>query len=482
MASITDLQSNTTGVNSRTIINDNFDELNTEKVERDGSIPMTGKLSFTGTTHAGVQLVSLTTTERDALTPVNGDIIYNETTNQVEAYENGAWVGTSAGVADASLTTKGVAEAGTTAEIDANSSTGTTGANIFVRPDQLANSKYGTQLPSSAQKSALAGTSGTPGDSNRYVTDDDTATTSTADAVVRGNGSGKVDNSWLNDGVLESTTKTFTAGENISAGDAVIVTAGTATESQEASYEDTAENRTFEDTNWHAQTFPTTASAVAISKLEINTRAEDNPGTYTIIVSLRETSAGQPTGSDLQGQTATITLSGNSSNTWRTLIFSEPILVDPSTTYAIVVRRPDTTLGTVRWNGDDTGYADGAGYVSTDSGATWSLSSGVSNADDFAFRVFEGTATPGEIYKADASLDNELANNFIGFAEEAITDGNSGLVNIGGIDSNQSGLSPGFTYYLSDTAGEISATPGTQSRPVGLSVSSTEILIKHENN
>jgi len=37
-------------------------------------------------------LVSLTTTERNALTATNGMVIYNETTTQLEAYENGAWV------------------------------------------------------------------------------------------------------------------------------------------------------------------------------------------------------------------------------------------------------------------------------------------------------------------------------------------------------------------------------------------------------
>lgn len=34
----------------------------------------------------------LTTTERDALDAVNGDVIYNTTNNRMEAYENGSWV------------------------------------------------------------------------------------------------------------------------------------------------------------------------------------------------------------------------------------------------------------------------------------------------------------------------------------------------------------------------------------------------------
>lgn len=53
---------------------------------------MTGLLQFSGTTHAGIRLLSLTTTERDALTPAEGDVIYNETTTAVQVYQGGAWV------------------------------------------------------------------------------------------------------------------------------------------------------------------------------------------------------------------------------------------------------------------------------------------------------------------------------------------------------------------------------------------------------
>ena len=39
-----------------------------------------------------VQFGSLTTAERDALTAVNGMVIYNSSTNKFQGYENGAWV------------------------------------------------------------------------------------------------------------------------------------------------------------------------------------------------------------------------------------------------------------------------------------------------------------------------------------------------------------------------------------------------------
>lgn len=53
---------------------------------------MTGQLNFSGTTHAGIKLLSLTTTQRDALTAANGMVIYNTTTATVQMYQNAAWV------------------------------------------------------------------------------------------------------------------------------------------------------------------------------------------------------------------------------------------------------------------------------------------------------------------------------------------------------------------------------------------------------
>jgi hypothetical protein len=50
----------------------------------------TGLVDFSGTTHYGVKLLSLTTAQRDALTPTGGEVIYNSTTGNIEGYD-GAW-------------------------------------------------------------------------------------------------------------------------------------------------------------------------------------------------------------------------------------------------------------------------------------------------------------------------------------------------------------------------------------------------------
>lgn len=58
----------------------------------------------------------------------------------------------SSGAADADDTTKGIVEQATQAEIDADTGAGGTAARLFVNPERLATSKYGTRLPSAGQK------------------------------------------------------------------------------------------------------------------------------------------------------------------------------------------------------------------------------------------------------------------------------------------------------------------------------------------
>ena len=52
-----------------------------------------------------------------------------------------------AGAADASTTSAGIVEEATVAEIDADTGTGATSRRLFVSPEYLASSKYGTRLP-----------------------------------------------------------------------------------------------------------------------------------------------------------------------------------------------------------------------------------------------------------------------------------------------------------------------------------------------
>lgn len=90
------------------------------------------------------------------------------------------------GAPNASTLVKGIAQTATTAQINAGTLAGSTGANLFVRPDQLAASIYNVQLPSANQKAAFVGTSGTPPTgANPFVDAADVSAAGAADKIVR---------------------------------------------------------------------------------------------------------------------------------------------------------------------------------------------------------------------------------------------------------------------------------------------------------
>ncbi len=95
---------------------------------------------------------------------------------------------TYAGAPDATLTVKGVSELATVAEINAGTGLGGTSARLFINPSYLASSNYATYLPSSTQKLALAGSSGTPSGTNLYITADDVSDAGASGKIIRANG------------------------------------------------------------------------------------------------------------------------------------------------------------------------------------------------------------------------------------------------------------------------------------------------------
>jgi len=62
------------------------------------------------------------------------------------------------------------------------------------------------------QQDAIAGTSGTPSSTNLFVTDDDTSDSGSGDKCVRGDGAGKIDDSWLQ--MTDANATTLTDGSD----------------------------------------------------------------------------------------------------------------------------------------------------------------------------------------------------------------------------------------------------------------------------
>ena len=117
------------------------------------NVSVGGDLTFPGTTTGGLVLKTLTTTQRNALTPVTGYKIYNSTTGTVQTYYGGTWNDEwNSTTPNASTTVAGKVEIATQAEVNAGTDVGWTGATVVVIPSTLANATTVPNIHGATQK------------------------------------------------------------------------------------------------------------------------------------------------------------------------------------------------------------------------------------------------------------------------------------------------------------------------------------------
>lgn len=167
-----------------------------------------GAVRFSGTDTSGLRVKALTTAQRDALTPANGDFIYNTDTGVMNQYIGGAWaaVGTDA-TANGSTTVAGKYEEATVAEQGTATATGATGARLVPAVANLVKSSSGAsdenKIPLLQADGALHINhiaTGTP-DGTKFVRDDGVLATPASVDVRAGDGT---------DGALNVTSGTTT--------------------------------------------------------------------------------------------------------------------------------------------------------------------------------------------------------------------------------------------------------------------------------
>lgn len=103
-----------------------------------------------------------------------------------------------------------------------------------------------------------------------------------------------------------------------------------------------------------------------------------------------------------------------------------------------------------------------------------------------AGETINGLATPKPVMVATSTgnvfiVDGDVAStsNFIGFAVNNSVINTTAYVQTDGVVKGFAGLTPGARYYVSDTAGTLSTTPGTAEDYVGFALSATQIYIDH---
>lgn len=111
---------------------------------------------------------------------------------------------------------------------------------------------------------------------------------------------------------------------------------------------------------------------------------------------------------------------------------------------------------------------------------TYSSGGGSSNSYTIPMQlaIKPANALASAVIKTDASASKV---NFVGFARQSVSANTNVQVSVNGVYSGLSGLTIASHYYLSNTPGAISLTPGSSSKKVGLAVDTTKLLIKNEN-
>lgn len=273
---------------------------------------------------------------------------------------------------------------------------------------------------------------------------------------------------------------TLVAGEALTTNDSVFIANGN--ESRQINAFSTTVSATEAvgsgvDPNWIYQSFTTGANTTKITRVKLYGSYTGNYPNSGGTVRIRSSASG----SDLATGTFGTGLFTSGSED----IDIVSLTVSPSTVYYIVVSVAYTDPYSYKhFKGSAAStYSGGDSAFSTNGGTSWTTCTNVTG--DFGFQVLEGDYTVGRAYKTTASTANNMGTgltaNFIGFALATVAASANIAIRVTGIMTALSGLTAGLTYYLSNTAGALSVSAGTVSKKIGIALSATELLIKHDN-
>lgn len=292
--------------------------------------------------------------------------------------------------------------------------------------------------------------------------------------VAKLNASGKI----INDFLLPNAQYISTAGESIAAGNAVFVADGTEVFGIQASGTEggsSAQEGLSVGGYALSQSFTVPTWANKITVVSPTTLHKTGSPSGTIFFEIYATSSHKPTGAALASVSQALSSTAPSSITFN-------LTVTGGTEYAFVIRMTgETVTPTDQFYPDyaDTGVTAVGYYTrSTNGGSTWG--SAIQTTQITSIFNFTGTIA-GRVYLASANSNKYSAqyyNNFMGFAQASVSAAASVHVAVTGVDQNQTSLTVGSIYYLSNTLGSIGTSAGAQSRKAGVALSATEILMR----
>lgn len=369
------------------------------------------------------------------------------------------------------------------------------------------------RIPTQNENDALVGTSGTVvSSSNKLVDNADTATVATANKVVRALGSGLIDPTFY----LNPSAPTFTAGANITAGQALAIgyqqsdggvlidTSGTVNGTQTVTvgvhtnrglmvflnsaganigtitsvlYNGVAmtlvDSIAWSDINGHAQvsnSYYLAAPATGANTLTVNATGNTPVGSFVSLYNAAQTQPEAHTdGNKTNTQTLTLNTVANGA-----MVFTAGYLISTSGSFT-------NFTGTAGFANANSVYNSGqvfpaATTITAIIGATGTIGTlmmSIAPITAPAIGVYPASSATSTISQFQNTYDT-----FAGFANATVSAGASVGVTVGGVQTTGiSGLTAAKQYYLNDTPGTIGISPGTHSRKVGISTSTTSLLI-----
>ena len=268
---------------------------------------------------------------------------------------------------------------------------------------------------------------------------------------------------------LNNTVTNYTAGQALSAFEAVFVADATET-TVVTNGGSTSDDLLDETTDYRAQSFTVTSLSNTLKSVSFPMYRNSGP-TGNMVIALRATSGGLPTGANLASTTLDVSTLNVGSATTKTFTFNYP--VSNSTEYAIVFDPSGITfgVGSVAIQVGSS-YTGGTRSTSTD-GSSWTSA----GSTDYNFSAILNDTETGKVYKTTALASDNRLNNYVGIVSSAVARDGTAKVVTTGLIRDMSGLTTGTIYYLSDTAGAIAASAGTVSKKIGKAVATTQLKL-----
>lgn len=361
---------------------------------------------------------------------------------------------------NASTTVAGIVEEATQSQVDSETGTGETGARLFVNPSTLSTSSIGVNY--------IAAESITAGDS-------------LASYFYQSDGGVSYDSKTLNNSSVSSAggTQTFalTVGSNSNRILLVYVSVGAASGTVPTP------TVTYNGVSMSSVRTETVASSQKLFSFSLSA---PSTGANNVVVTLGASAQTNYVSTAAISYYNVSSIESSTGSTTSTVAYGIPakgVLLSTgcghNATTASVNNLNNQQLGTTNTFTCISSADSGISFSSSSVTVTWSGSNpmtviGLTPVTSLSY---------GYVVKASASTPVNTCNlnkytSFIGFARSTVSATQTVKATIDGNVTGLTSLTPLSTYYLADTAGAISVTAGTNSKKVGLAVTTTTLHLK----